>query len=95
MPRRQKKARRTLLKIRATPLRRMPKSVFFAKLREACRNGIIPSDIRISTLNWDHEEGRRYLPGETLNGSDRNELKNCYDLLTGMSKSDIRFESPS
>lgn len=71
----------------------MPKSVFFRKIREACRRGIVPNDITISTLNWDHEQGGRYMPGETLSGSDREELKNCYDLLTGASNRDIRFEA--
>lgn len=92
--RERKRTRSTLLKIRATPLRRMPKSVFFRKIREACRHGVVPDDIRISTLNWDHQEGRRYHAGEVLSGSDRDELENCYQLLTGGSHSDIRFELP-
>jgi hypothetical protein len=81
-----------MLKIRAKPLRRMPKSVFFAKLRVACRHGVVPDDIEISTLNWGHGTGTRYDPGETLSGADRDELRNCYDYL--VSGADIRFERP-
>lgn len=86
--------KRTLLKIRARPLVRMPKSVFFTKIRSACRDGVIPSDIEISTLNWDHARGRTYKAGQVLSGRDRDELMNCYQMLTGMSKQDVRFERP-
>jgi len=87
--------RRTLLKIRAIPLVRMPKSVFFQKIREACRDGIVPSDIEITTLNWDHAVGRKYLAGTVLGGEDADELRNCYNLLVGVSRQDVRFERPS
>jgi hypothetical protein len=86
--------RRALLKIRAVPLVRMPKSVFFQKIREACRHGVVPGDIEITTLNWDHAIGARYHAGEVLSGSDREELRNCYNLLTGTGKDAIRFERP-
>lgn len=86
--------RRTLLKIRAVPLRRMAKSLFFEKIRHACRDGIVPDDIEITTLNWDHATGRRYLPGQELDGSDAEELQNCYQLLTGAGKGAVRFERP-
>jgi hypothetical protein len=87
--------RRTLLKIRAVPLVRMPKSVFFDRIRSACRNGVVPDDISITTLNWDHAEGRRYMPGQRLDASDAQELENCYQLLTGMGKQSVRFERPA
>lgn len=87
--------RRTLLKIRAIPLVRMPKSVFFERIRSACRNGVVPDDISITTLNWDHATGHRYMPGEVLSADDANELENCYQLLTGMGKQSVRFERPS
>lgn len=94
---RQKKQqpRTTLLKIRATPLVRMPKSVFFQRIRSACRTGVVPDDITISTLNWDHATGRKYLPGQTLDADDAEELENCYDLLTATTMRDIRVERPS
>lgn len=88
-----RRPRRTLLKIRATPLRRMPKSVFFEKIRQAARTGIIPDDIELSTLNWGHAVGRRFSPGETLDATDRRELENVYNYLTGTDP-DIRFERP-
>ena len=90
-----KRARRTLLKIRAIPLVRMPKSVFFTKIRQSCRNGVVASDIEITTLNWDHAVGRRYMPGQVLSGKDAAELQNCYNLLVGVGKQDVRFERPS
>lgn len=89
-----RRTRRALLKIRAIPLVRMPKSVFFMKIRQACKNGIVPSDIEITTLNWDHAEGNRYKPGRVLSGKDRDELMNCYNLLVGVRKQDVRFERP-
>lgn len=92
--RKRNRVRRTLLKIRATPLKRMPKSVFFTKIRQACRSGIVPEDIEIRTINWDHVEGRRYTAGRTLNGKDRRELMNCYNMLAGIGKQDVRFEKP-
>lgn len=92
---RRRPSRRTLLKIRAIPLVRMPKSVFFHKIRQACRDGIVPSDIEITTLNWDHVQGKRYMPGSELSGSDADELRNCYNLLAGVGKQDVRFERPS
>lgn len=93
--RRNRKTRRVLLKIRAIPLVRMPKSVFFEKIRQACKNGIVPSDIEITTLNWDHAEGNRYRAGTVLSGKDRDELRNCYNILVGVRKADVRFERPS
>ncbi len=85
-------SRRSLLKIRAVPLVRMPKSEFFRKIRHACRTGVVPDDIEIRTLNWDHAYGGRYLPGATLDGNDAEELRNCYQLLTGAGKGSIRFD---
>ena len=73
----------------------MPKSVFFHKIRQACRDGVVPADITITTLNWDHAQGKRYTAGQVLDGNDAEELKNCYNLLVGVSKQDVRFERPS
>lgn len=84
--------RRALLKIRAVPLVRMPKSEFFRKIRHACRDGVVPADIEIRTLNWDHATGGRYQAGTVLSGYDREELRNCYQLLTGAGKSAVRFD---
>lgn len=94
MPRR-RSTRRTLLKIRAVPLVRMSKDTFFTKIRHACRDGVIPPDLRITTLNWDHAEGRKYSPGEVLNAEDAAELRNCYNFLVGaVGKEDVRVERP-
>lgn len=92
MPRR--KPRRTLLKIRAVPLVRMPKSHFFKLIRQACRTGVVPDDIRITTLNWDHAVGQRYMPGQVLSARDASELRNCYNLITGVGTGDVRVETP-
>lgn len=90
-----KRNRRTLLKFRVTPLVRMPKSVLFKKLREACRHGVIPSDIQISTLEWGHEQGDVYQPGAVLSARKAEELRNCYALLVGVdTRRDVRFERP-
>lgn len=94
MPRKQS-SRQTHLKIRAIPLVRMPQSVFFRKIRESCKNGVIAEDIEITTLQWDHGVGRRYRAGTVLSGEDAEELRNCYRLLTSVGKSDIRVEKPS
>lgn len=84
-----------MLKIRAVPLVRMPKSVFFELIRKACRDGIVPEQIEITTLNWDHRTGQRYAPGAVLSGKDREELRNCYTYLTGaVGKRDVRVEHP-
>lgn len=93
MPRRKdrRRPRRSLLKIRAMPLVRMPKSVFFAKIADAARTGVVPSDIMIATLNWDYAEGGRYHAGQVLSAADRQELRNCYQILTD-EHTDIRFE---
>lgn len=93
--RRRRSSRRTLLKIRATPLKRMPKSRFYALIRQACREGVIPNDLQLSTLNWDHAQGRQYMPGSTLSARDAAELKNCYNYLVGaVTKQDVRVERP-
>lgn len=92
---RKRGARRTLLKIRATPLKRMPKSHFYALIRQACREGVIPLDIQLSTLNWDHARGRQYAPGSVLSARDAKELKNCYNYIVGgITKQDVRVERP-
>ena len=98
MPSRRRVRRRqrvTLLKIRAVPLVRMPKSHFFELIRRACRDGVVPQDIRITTLNWDHRNGRVYQPGQVLDAEDAEELRNCYNFLVGaVGKRDIRVETP-
>lgn len=86
--------RQTLLKIRAVPLVRMPKSRFFKLIRQACRKGVIPEDIRLTTLDWQHGRGRQYAPGSILSARDAEELRNCYDLLTSLEKADLRVERP-
>lgn len=91
---RKRGARRTLLKIRAVPLVRMPKSKFFELIRQAARTGIVPAEIELRTLNWDHARGGTYLPGAVLSAKDAEELKQTYDLLAGSEKGQIRVEVP-
>lgn len=93
--RRRYRPRVTMLKIRAVPLVRMPKSRFFELIRKACRDGVVPEELEITTLNWDHRTGRHFKPGAVLSASDAQELRNCYDYLTGaVGKRDVRVESP-
>lgn len=92
---RRSRPRVTMLKIRAIPLVRMPKSRFFEQIRRACRDGIVPDDIEIVTMNWDHQTGRRYIPGTKLSGRNAEDLRNCYNYLVGaVGKRDIRVENP-
>jgi hypothetical protein len=99
MPRRgasrRKRPRKTLLKIRGVPLVRMPKSRFFYLIRLACDTGIVPSEIQITTLNWDHAQGERYMPGQVLSARKRAELRECGAYLFGaIGKHDVRVEKP-
>ncbi len=90
-----RKPRPTQLKIRAVPLVRMPKSRFFELIRDACKNGVIPKDIRMESLNWDHKVGRSWNAGTVLSAADADELRQCYAYLTGaVGKRDVRVESP-
>jgi len=92
---RRRRPRVTLLKIRARPLVRMPKSRFFELIRHACRDGVIPAEIEITTLNWDHQVGQTLQPGRVLSARERQELTNCYEYLTGaIGKRDVRVERP-
>ena len=91
--RRPRKSRTTLLKIRAVPLKRMPKSRFLKLIRQACRLGVIPDDIELTTLNWDHAHGQRYTSGSVLSARNREELRNCYDMLLAAGKQ-VRVEAP-
>lgn len=91
-----RRARVTLLKIRAVPLERMPKSRFFHLIKEACKTGIVPRGIRITTLNWDHGIGQQFNEGDILDGQKIQELRNCGDFLFGPDhKHDVRVERPS
>lgn len=91
MPRRKKKP--TLLKFRVIPLVRMPKSKMFQLLKQACETGIVPPEIEVQTLDWWSRKGGRWRPGATLNARDAEELRNCYEFLTGaVTKRDIRVE---
>ena len=93
MPRSKKgKSRRTQLKIRAVPLHPMPKSVFYSKIRQACRTGIVPDGIEMTTMDWAKGTGRTLRAGITLDADDSDALKRAYKVLT---ESDIRIERPS
>lgn len=93
--RKRRRARVTSLKIRAVPLVRMPKSRLFYLIKQACETGIVPSEIRITTLNWDHRVGRALQPGQVLSADDRQELQNCAAYLFGaITKHDVRVEKP-
>lgn len=84
-----------MLKIRAVPLVRMPKSRLFYLIKQACETGIIPNEIRITTLNWDHRVGRELQPGQVLSADDKQELNNCAAFLFGaVGKRDVRVEKP-
>lgn len=90
-----RRARVTLLKIRAVPLERMPKSRFFHLIKQACETGIVPDGIRITTLNWDHGVGQSFTEGQKLSGAQIQELRNCGDFLFGPDgKHDVRVERP-
>lgn len=89
------KHRPTQLKIRARPLVRMPKSRFFALIKQACETGVVPDEIEMQTLNWNHKRGSHLMPGTTLSAEDAQELRNCYEFLTGaVGKRDVRVEKP-
>jgi hypothetical protein len=90
--RNRKRNRSTQLKIRATPLERMPKSMFFRLIKRACDSGIVPNNIEISTLNWAHGTGRKYGAGATLSADDAELLRQCYGVLSNADE--IRVESP-
>src|SRR5690242_5406384 len=93
--RKRRRPRVTLLKIRAVPLVRMPKSRLFYLIRKACETGVVPREIRITTLNWDHRLGRVLQPGQVLSAEDRQELKNCEAYLFGaVDRRDVRVEKP-
>lgn len=90
-----RRPRPTQLKIRAVPLVRMPKSRFFELIKQACETGVIPKDIRMQSLNWDHKVGRSWNEGTVLSADDANELRQCAAYLTGaVGKRDVRVESP-
>jgi hypothetical protein len=94
--RKRRRPRVTMLKIRAVPLERMPKSHFFYLIRKACDSGTVPAGIRITTLNWDHRVGQSLQPGDVLDASQREELRNCAAFLFGaIDKHDVRVERPS
>lgn len=93
--RKRRRPRVTMLKIRAIPLVRMPKSRLFYLIKKACETGVIPNEIRITTLNWDHRVGRSFQPGQVLDAKDREELANCEAYLFGaITKHDVRVEKP-
>jgi len=91
MPRRKKKGlpRRTQVKIRAIPLIPMPKSVFYSLIRQACRTGIVPQHLELTTMDWAKGTGNKLRSGSTLDASDHDALKLAYKVLT---ESDIRIE---
>jgi hypothetical protein len=96
MPSRRRQSRTPLqLKFRVVPLVRMPKSQLFLFLKQACETGVVPKEIEIRTLDWEHKRGGVWRSGSTLSGDDAQELRNCYEILTGaVGKRDIRVEKP-
>jgi hypothetical protein len=92
----QRRPRKTMLKIRAIPLERMPKSEFFRLIKMACEYGIVPKNIKLTTMDWSHRaQGRQWMPGDVLSAADRQELKNCTAFLFGaVGTSDVRVERP-
>jgi hypothetical protein len=94
MPRRQSRTP-LQIKFRVVPLVRMPKSQLFIFLKRACESGVVPPEIEIQTLDWQHKRGGVWRPGTVLSGDDAAELRNCYEMLTGaVGKRDVRVEKP-
>lgn len=87
---RRSRSRSLHLKFRITVLTRMPKSVVFRKLTEFMRTGVMPDDIEISTVDYDHTRGRRYFPGSTIDPDDREELKEFLEVF--LSANSVRVE---
>lgn len=85
----------THIKIRAVPLVRMPRSVFLDKILVAVQYGVVPEDIELTTMQWDHSApgGRRYVSGQRLDANDQEELSKAYAVLKKAGTT-IRFERP-
>jgi len=86
-------ARKLFLKFRVRPLVRMPKSVMFAKLRRFVEVGIAPKDLEVAYMSYDHTVGKKFAPGERIQGHDHDELRKFYGVMLALQPQDIEVNA--
>jgi len=92
MPRRGKTPRRLEIKFRVRPLVRMPKSEMFRKLKEFVETGIVPDDIDVAYMEYQHAHGRRFSAGERIQPHEQEELAKFYAVMTAIQPEDMTVE---
>lgn len=58
--------RHTEIKIRVTPLKRMPKSVLFRKIVASAQSGVIDPDISVEAVGYEHTHRGRSTGNDSL-----------------------------
>lgn len=91
-PKARPQPRKLFLKFRIKPLVRMPKSVMLDKLRHAVRTGVMPNDLIIAYMSYDHMKGKQFQPGDRIQGGAHDELVKFYDVLISMDKQEMEVE---
>lgn len=85
--------RRLELKFRVRPLVRMPVSVMFGKLQEFADTGIVPGDIEIAYMEYQHATARSFQPGSRVQPHEQEEFKKFHKVLMAMDpKSEVTVE---
>lgn len=73
--------RRLELKFRVRPRIRMPVSVMFGKLQELADTGIVPGDIEVAYMEYQHATARSFQPGARIQPHEHEEFKKFYKVL--------------
>lgn len=92
-PAKRTRVRRLFMKFRVIPLRRMPKSELFRRLKESIDTGVVADDIEILGMDWGHGRGIRARSGYAFTTDELAEMTKFYQVLSAVPDSRVRFES--
>jgi hypothetical protein len=63
-------------------------------VQQACETGRIPHDLlELTTMDWAHGKGKRFVSGQELDAGDADELQKAWQLIRAAD--DIRVERPA
>lgn len=91
-PKPTRRPRRLFLKFRVKPRVAMPKSVMLDKLRHFVKTGVMPKDLIVAYMSYDHKVGREFRPGERIQADEHEELQRFYDVLLAIDQQEMTVE---
>lgn len=78
-----RKPRKLHLKFHIKAKVRMPRSTAWEKVKQFVATGVMPDDLDISYMDYEHSIGKQFFAGDTVSPEDFDEFRNLLAIMAG------------